>query len=333
MKVAITGASGFLGGTLAHAYRKLGGDVIAYVRSTSNVSSLEDWGAALVYGELSDQDGFHQLIEGADLAIHCAALTTDFGPWDQFQKINIDGTRNFLEACLAANCPRAIYISSVVVYGNGRHNRGTDEEAPYETLVTDNYTKSKIIADRLALDYYRDKNLPITIIRPGYIWGSGDRAIMPLLIKSIKKGILGVVDGGDNLMNLSHVDNVTGGIMLAAEKEEAIGRAYNLTDGSKVSTRRFLTDLLDILGVEFNLRSFPYVPAYVAGYFCELYARLRRYKIAPPLTRYAVRVGKYDQVFDISRAMYEFGYKPKISYVEGMASMAAYVRSLYYGQK
>jgi len=333
MKVAITGASGFLGGALARACRERGDDVVAYVRATSNISMLEERGVSFVYGELSDRDGFGQLIEGADLAIHSAALTTDFGPWEQFQKINVEGTQNFLDVCLTAHCPRVIYVSSVVVYGNGRHNRGTDEEAAYETLVSDNYTRSKIIADRLALEYFREKGLPVTIIRPGYIWGSGDRAIMPLLIRSIQKGFLGVIENGDNLMNLSHVDNVVEGILLATQTEAAIGRAYNLTDGSKVTTRRFLTDLLGILGVELKLRSFPYVPAYVAGYFCELYARLHRYKIRPLLTRYAVRVGKYDQVFDISRAMYELGYKPKTGYAEGLARMAPYVRSLYYGQK
>jgi len=85
--------------------------------------------------------------------------------------------------------------------------------------------------------------------------------------------------------------------------------------------------------VEYKIRSFPYVPAYVAAYFLELYARLRCYKFKPTITRYTVRLSKYDQVFDISRAIYELGYKPQVNYKEGMAGMASYVRALYYGQK
>ncbi len=333
MRVAITGASGFLGGALAKAYRDRGDDVIALVRSTSSTSALEELGVELIRGELTEPGSFLSLLEGAELAIHCAAMTTDFGPWESFQATNVDSVAHFLEACLTQKCRKAVYISSVAVYGNGRHHRGTDEDASYEDIIIDNYTKSKIYAERIAFDYFQNKKAPITIIRPGYIWGNGDRAIMPKMIDAIKTKKLAVVDGGVNLMNLSHIDNMTQGIMLAAEKDIAIGRAYNLTDGSKVTTRRFFEDLLNIIGIEYKIRSFPYVPAYLAAYICEMYSVLRRYKVYPALTRYTVRMGKYDQMFDISRAMNELEYKPKIGYKEGLAGMIRYVRRLYYGQK
>ena len=333
MRVAITGATGFLGGALARAYRNRHDEVVALVRQTSNTSQLTELGVELIFGELTDEGDFNSLLKNADLGIHCAALTTDFGPWEEFLAINIGGTKNFFEACLNQNCPKAVYVSSVAVYGNGCHHRGTDEEAPYERIIVDNYTRSKIIADRMAIEYHKERNLPVVIVRPGYIWGSGDRAIMPLLVQAIKDNRLAVVDGGGNLMNLSHINNVVQGVMLAAETDTSIGQVYNLTDGSKVTTKQFITDLIDIVGVDYKLGSFPYVPAYVAAYLCELYARFRRYKVLPLLTRYAVRTGKYDQVFDISKAMYELGYKPNIRYKEAMAGLTRYVRSLYYGQK
>jgi nucleoside-diphosphate-sugar epimerase len=333
MRVAITGASGFLGGALAKAYRKRDDQVVALVRKTSNTTILAELGVELVIGELTDEADFQAFVKGANLAIHCAALTTDFGPWEDFLAVNINGTKNFLEACLKQNCPRAVYVSSVAVYGNGKHHRGTDEEAPYENIIVDNYTRSKIIADRLALEYYQKHKLPVTIVRPGYIWGTGDRAIMPLLVRGIKDKILAVVNEGDNLMHLSHVDNVVQGIMLAAENETAIGRSYNLTDGSRITTRRFITDLINIIGVDYKLRSVPYVPAYVIAYILELYARIRRYKVHPPVTRYSVRIAKYDQAFDISRAMYELGYRPGVQYKEALSAMTGYIRALYYGQK
>lgn len=333
MKVAITGASGFLGGALAAAYVGRGDDVVALVRQTSDTSLLEQLGVELVRGELTDSDSFSNLVESADLAIHCAAIASDFGPWENFLAINVNAVNFFLEACHRQKIPRVIHISSVAVYGNGRHHRGTDEDAAYEDIIIDNYTRSKIMAERLAFQYYQEHRLPVTIVRPGYIWGDGDRAVMPKIIDGVKKGILAVVDHGQNLMNLTHVDNLVQGVVLAGQTEEAIGRAYNITDGSKVTTRKFFEDLLNIIGVEYKIKSYPYVPAYVAAYFCELYSHLRSYKIAPPITRYAVRMGKYDQVFDISRAMYELSYKPKVSYAEGMTGIVRYVRRLYYGQK
>ncbi len=333
MKIAITGASGFLGGALAEAYHERGDEVAALVRETSDSSMLEQLGVKIIVGELTESDSFTRLVEGADIAIHCAAMATDFGPWDKFQAINVDATKLFFDACLKAAIPRVIYISSVAVYGNGRHHRGTDEEAAYETIITDNYTKSKIMAERIAYDYIDQHSLPLVIIRPGYIWGNGDKAVMPKMIEAIRKRQVAVINDGNNLMNLTHIENVVQGIMLAAENEKAIGRVYNITDGSKVTTWRFLEDLLEILGVELKLRSFPYVPAYIAASFVELYCRLTGYKTYPPITRYTVKMGKYDQVFDISRAIYELGYKPKIRYQEGMAGMIRYVRRLYYGQK
>ncbi|MCP4582555.1 MAG: NAD-dependent epimerase/dehydratase family protein [candidate division Zixibacteria bacterium] len=333
MKVALTGASGFLGGALAKTYRERGDEVVALVRNSADVSMLEELGVKLIYGELTEPENFLNLLDSADLGIHCAAMTVDFGPWEDFQAINIGGVVHFMEACKVHKCPKAVYISSVAVYGNGRNHLGTDEDAPYESIIIDNYTRSKIIAERKVFDYHQSHKIPVTIIRPGYIWGAGDRVAMPKMIDAIKTGKMAVVDGGVNLMNLAHVDNMVQGIMLAAEKDISIGRAYNLTDGSKVSTSRFFKNIVDIVGVDYRLRSFPYVPVYVAAYFCELYAIIRRYKIYPPLTRYTVRMGKYDQVFDISRAMYELGYKPRILYNEGMARMISYIRGLYYGQK
>ena len=333
MRVAITGASGFLGGSLAEMYHERGDEVVALVRQSSDTSILEQLEAKLIVGELTEQDSFNRLVEDTDLAIHCAAMATDFGPWEQFQAINVDASRMFFEACVKHKVPRVIYISSVAVYGNGMHHRGTDEDAPFEQIITDNYTRSKILVERIAYDFIDQKSLPLTIIRPGYIWGNGDRAVMPKMIAAIKKRQVAVIDGGVNLMNLTHIENLVQGIMLAAESEKAIGRVYNITDGSKVSTKRFFEDLFQLLGVEIKLRSFPYVPSYIAAYLAEIYCRLTGYKKYPPFTRYTVKMGEYDQVFDISRAIYELGYKPKVRYKEGMAGMIRFVRRLYYGQK
>lgn len=333
MRVAITGASGFLGGALAKAYRDKGDLVVALVRSTSKTDTLEQLGVEILTGELADENAFHNLLKNADLAIHCAAYTSEFGPWENFYNANVLSAKNFFEAGLRQGCSRLVYISSVAVYGNGRHHRGTDEDSAYESLIVDNYTRSKIMAETMAFQYCENHSLPLTIIRPGYIWGAGDRVAMPRLIQGIKDKRLAVIEQGGNLLNLSHIDNVVDGIMLAAASDKAIGQAFNLTDGSKITTRRFLEDIIAIIGIEYKLRSFPYVPAYSFAYLCELYSKFRRYKVAPLLTRYTVRMAKYDQVFNTSKAAFQLGYKPKVSYKAGMAAQVGYIRNLYYGQK
>ncbi len=329
MRIALTGASGFLGGALARAFRNEGHAVVALVRSSSRIDELKKLEVEIITDEMTNENAFFKLLDNADLAVHAAALTEEFGPWHEFYRTNVLSTKYFFEAALEHKTPRLVYVSSVAIYGNGRHHRGTDEEAPYETHVIDNYTRSKIMADKLAFEYHQKDNLPVTVIRPGYIWGVGDRAIMPRLIDGIKQKRVALIEGGENLMNLSHVDNVVQGIRLAAESDKAVGQAYNITDGSRVTIRRFLEDLISILGIEYRLLSLPYVPAYSFAYMCELYARLRRYKVRPLLTRYTVRMAKYDQAFDISKAMFQIGYKPRVRYGDGLAAMADYIRALY----
>jgi len=332
LKIALTGASGFLGGALARAFRGEGHIVAALVRSSSRIDDLKRLNVEILTDELTNENAFFKLLDNADLAIHAAALTEEFGPWQEFYKTNVLSTKYFFEAALEHKTPRLIYVSSVAIYGNGRHHRGTDEEAPYETHIIDNYTRSKIMADKMAFEYHLKDNLPVTVIRPGYIWGVGDRAIMPRLIEGIRLNRVALIEGGANLMNLSHVENVVQGIRLAAASDKAVGQAYNITDGSRVTTRRFLEDIISLLGIKYRLPSLPYVPAYSFAYMCELYARLRRYKVRPLLTRYTVRMAKYDQAFDISKAMFQIGYKPQVQYSEGMAAMAEYIRTLYHSR-
>ena len=124
MRVALTGATGFLGGALAAAYRDSGDNVVALVRPNSGTSMLEQLGVELIYGELTEPANFISLLDGADLGIHCAAMTVDFGPWVDFQAINIGAVKYFMEAGLAHKCSKVVHISSVAVYGNGRHGQG-----------------------------------------------------------------------------------------------------------------------------------------------------------------------------------------------------------------
>jgi 2-alkyl-3-oxoalkanoate reductase len=332
MRVAITGASGFLGGALAIAYRNDGDSVVALVRKSSQVHQLEKIGVEIQYGELTDEDSFHNLLKNADLAIHCAAFTGEFGPWDLFNTTNVLSAKNFFDAGLKQSCPRLIYISSVAVYGNGRHHRGTDEDSAFESLIIDNYTRSKIMAETLAFEYIDKHELPLTIIRPGYIWGLGDRAVMPRLVEGFKKRQIAVIEQGMNLMNLAHVDNVVDAVKLAATNDNAFGQAYNITDDSKITTKRFLEDLIAMIGIDYKLRSFPYVPVYSFAYACEIYSKLRHYQVEPLLTRYSVRMAKYDQIFNISKAVTQLDYRPRVSYKTGMMGQADYVRRLYYGK-
>jgi nucleoside-diphosphate-sugar epimerase len=121
--------------------------------------------------------------------------------------------------------------------------------------------------------------------------------------------------------------------MLALEKNIPVGRIYNITDGAKVTSRRFIDDITDILGIKYKLHRMPYPVLYSAAYALERLYLAVNAQSEPPLTRFVARLMKYHAVFDISRAISELEYRPVVTYREALALSIPYIRALYYGQK
>lgn len=333
MKIAVTGAGGFLGRALVLELLESKHEPLAIIKHESDSEEFENDGISIVCQDLSDREGCGGLFKGCDAVVHCAALRRDSGSWKEYQRMNIDTTRNVMENALKEGVSRVIHISSTAVYGNERNHVGTDEGADYGERIVDNYSRSKIEGEKIVSRMIEENNLPAIILRPGHIWGPGDRRILPFIVGGLKSKHLALIDGGGNFLSLSYIDNVIKAIMLALEKEDAVGKTFNITDGSKVTSKRFISDIISVLGIDYKLRNGAYPLLYGFGSLTEAYFRLVRRESRPPFTRYMARFLRYDAFFDISRAMLELDYKPKISYREGITLVTPYVRSLYYGRK
>ena len=333
MKVAVTGAGGFLGRALVERMRDSEFTPLAIVKKERDKLSYEQQGVDSVCRDLIEKDACAGLFKDCHAVVHCAALRRDYGKWEKFKRTNIDITRLVMEYAAKAEVKKVIHISTVAVYGNDRSHFGTDEDADYGERVVDHYTRSKIEADKIVSALINEKDFPAVILRPGYIWGSGDKAIIPYAVRSLRSKRLFLADDGANLLSLTYIDNMVEAIMIALRKDEAIGKVFNITDGSKVTSSRFINDMIAILGIEYRPVHVPYALLYTIAYILEIYYRLVKRSSKPPLTRFAARFLKYDAVFDISRAIYDLGYQPKISYKEGMTLLTSYLRSLYYGGK
>ena len=150
---AITGASGLLGGYLAERLAADGGKVRALVRPASNTTLLKTLGIELAVGDVTDRSAVAALVRGADVVYHCAAKTDNWGPWREYLAVNVQGTRNVVEACQQHGVGRLVHISSIAVYGHPRPRRGQhiDEDAPLgqRLWLGDRYNRSKIEAERL----------------------------------------------------------------------------------------------------------------------------------------------------------------------------------------
>ncbi len=333
MKVAVTGAGGYLGRALVYRLLASGFEPFAIVKKESDAREYEEKGVNSICCDLSNENDYAGLFDGCKALVHCAALRRDYGRWEDFKRTNIDITRLVMECALDEKLEKVIHISTTSVYGNDRSHYGTDEEADYGERVVDHYTRSKIEADKIVSSFMENKNFPGVILRPGYIWGPGDQTIIPFIVKRLKSRRLMLVEDGENLLSLTFIDNVVEAIMLALKKKEATGRIFNITDGSKVTLRRFVNDIMSVLGIELNLKAIPYPLIYSMAYLLERYYGAMRRSTPPPYTRFAARFLKYSAIFDISRAIYDLGYQPKISYKAGMTLLTPYLRSLYYGSK
>jgi nucleoside-diphosphate-sugar epimerase len=146
--------------------------------------------------------------------------------------------------------------------------------------------------------------------------------VLPFLVDAVRAGKFAWIDGGRHLTSSCHVRNVCTGMMLAAERGRG-GEIYFLTDGEPVEVRRFLTELLEAVGVRPGARSVPRFVARAVAWVSEAVWRLFRLRGAPPIDRTAVRLIGEEVTVDDSKARRELGYAPIVSREVGLAELRA----------
>jgi len=319
----VSGATGFLGRHLAAALHKRGFKVRALARPTADVRRLSELGVEIVQGDLSDSESLAQATEGQSLVFHTAGKVTDWGPRAEYFRANLDGTRNVIAACQRTGVSRLVHVSSLTVLGLPRAGAVVDERAPYAEAPRDAYTQSKIAAEKLVRESHGVRGLATTVVRPGVIWGPGDITIVPRFTALLRRGRLVLVDEGRNLLGLSHVENLSQGVILAAQSERAAGEVFHVTDGEEITARAALEEIARVLGVAGPRRSLPYWAAYAIAGAMEGAARLTRRREPPPMTRYGVRLVSCDCRYDLTKARNVLGYQPKVTFKEGIRYLAA----------
>ena len=322
----ITGATGFVGGHLARACVQRGWTVRALVRSGTDAGELERLGASIVRGDLTDRAVLATIVQGVDVVFHCAAKVGDWGPAEEYRAVNVGGLRYLLEACRGQPLRRFVHLSSLGVY-EARHHFGTDESEPLPRQHVDGYTQSKVESEQLALQYARESGLPLVVLRPGFIYGPGDRTVLPRILENLRRGRMRYLGNGRRAMNTIYVGNLVDAMFLAAEEPKAIGQVFNLTDGEAVSKRRFIEALADGVGVP-RPRPLP-LPLWAArplARWMEARALRKGATEAPVLTQARVKFLGLNLDFSIEKARRELGYRPRFSFDEGMRETVAWYK-------
>ncbi len=316
----VTGGSGFVGGALIERLRREEWDVRALARSERAAARVRELGAEPVTGDLDGRDALRAGAEGCEVAFHSAAKVEDWGDPADFERLNVRGTQNVIDACCAAGVRRLVHVGTEAALMAGQPLIDVDEDAPLRPDSPALYPSSKARAEQLVRTANGDE-LETVVVRPRFVWGRGDSSLLPRIIEMVRSGRFRWVGGGRQLTATTHIDNTVEGLWLAATKASP-GSVYFVTDGEPVVFRDFLTSMLGTQGVTIPDKSMSPGVAKAAAASAERIWRLLKRPGSPPLTRFAVWVSSQQCTIDISRAERELGYRPVISREEGLAELS-----------
>jgi nucleoside-diphosphate-sugar epimerase len=328
--VLVTGATGFVGSHVAETLLRRGDRVRALARASADTSFLESLGAEIVRGDLSDPASLPKAVEGMDVVVHCAAKVGDWGHVDGYRAVNVEGLRALFDAVLNRPLHRFVVVSTLGVY-EARHHHGTDESEPLPDRHIDGYTQSKVEAERLALQYKRKQNLPVTILRPGFVYGPRDRTILPRLADRLKEGSIIYIARGRHALNTTYAGNLADAVALAIDNPVAVGEVFNITDGEFVSKRTFFEAVADGLGLR-RPRLVPSVPIWLARIMAnwrESKFRRENRPNPPRITQAQLKFAGLNLDFSIAKARTKLGYTPRVHFQEGMKRAAEWYRTTF----
>jgi len=324
----VTGATGLLGSHIVEKLRAAGQPVRALVRRGSDRRWLEAQGVEFAEGDLNDAPALARACPGVDVVYHAAARVGDWGPWEEFQRITIDGTRLLLDAAAAARVRRFVHISSISVFGYYTDAITVDESFPtgYGLYRWAYYSKSKIEAERIALDYHKQGKVATTVIRPAWIYGPRDRATIARLYRMVKEGRAKILGRGDNRLNLVYAGNVAEAAITAAALPAAAGEVFNCSNDGDITQQQYFDMLADAIGAPRVKRKVPYRVAYTAGFVLEVLGHLFGWKKPPFITRYAVWLMGRLSYFSAEKARRVLGWQPPVTYPEGIPATIRWYR-------
>lgn len=312
----VTGATGFIGSHIAEKLVKSGNSVVALVRRTSNLTFLKQLGVEVRYGDVTDAESVKQAMQGVATVYHSAALADEWISYNNARKINVLGTKNILDAASEVGVNRFIYVSSLAVLGM-RDHYSTPVDAAYKKSG-DPYIDTKIEAEQMVLDYYCQKKLPVSVVRPGFVFGPRDTKVIPRIISKLQEGKFIFVGKGDNILNIVYIENLIDVIMRVSQAQHSVGKVYNVTNDSKMQLKDFIYKIASLWGIEKPIKSIPKALAYL---LCELFersARLIGSKTPPLITKARIKFLTLNLDFDISHTRKDLGYEPLISVEEGL---------------
>jgi nucleoside-diphosphate-sugar epimerase len=316
MLALVTGGTGFLGGHLIDALLREDFCVRTLIREHSHYNDLSKKGVQICVGDLTDYNSLREAVKGAQVVFHCGALVTDWARRNEYERINVEGTRNLLDAATLAKVEKFIHVSTSDVFGI-TGNTLVQEDHPYSPSGFA-YPDSKIAAEQIVFDYHKRGQIRVSVIYPLWLFGPGDKTLIPEVVSALRSRTMILIRGGISPIHLSYVENVAQAMVLMSRKEEALGEGFLIFDEGGLTWRDFIWRIADLLGVKRPRVSLdPFLANGFAGVQEAVYTILS-IRSRPILTRYIVRLLSNNLTYDGSKIDRVLGYKPRIRLEEAL---------------
>lgn len=310
----VTGGTGFTG---SHLVRRLleRGHGVSVVDNSKGLfwEELEQLGARISLGSVTDKAMMDRVVAGNEVVFHVAAAFRGVDlPHKVYWEVNVEGTRNLLEASLRQGIKRFIYCSTEGVHGHIK-NPPADERAPI--APKDYYQYTKWEGEKVVREYI-EKGLPSVILRPTAIYGPGDPERFLMIYRRVKTGVFPMFGTGRITYHPLYIDNLSDAFELAMEKEEVLGQAYLIADEDYIAIEDLVKAVARVMGREVKIPHLPFWPLFLASFLCE--GVCKPLGITPPIFRRRADWYRQNRAFTIEKARKELGYNPKIDLTEGL---------------
>jgi 2-alkyl-3-oxoalkanoate reductase len=316
MRVCLTGGTGFIGQALVKRLLANGAQACVLARPSPRADALASQGVEIISGDVADSNAIRRAVGGAEIIIHAAAMVNAVGTREKFFDANVRGTDAVLQASLRAKPRRIIYLSSIAVYGPLQDHAWIDEDTPFDELPEerDFYAQSKIEADRLALKFAKHSSVPLTILRPGIVFGPGRP--LPNALIGVRLGKLDIVFGRPNQpFPLNYVDNLADAIELAAQEPENGSRQYIVLDDQRLTLGQYHAAKTAVTKTKTIF--WPAQPVVMAATITHPIARLIPADTGAFSRRQMIRASE-ERYYSTRRIREELNWKPKIALREAV---------------
>ena len=309
MKILVTGASGFIGSHLVK-YLSQGKEnkIFCLVRPNSDLENLHGLGIKIIRGDITKRATFKK-IPVVEEVFHLAGKLGEWGTADKvYWDLHLQGTKNLVAALNKRKLKRFFFFSSPSVAGPNVGNLAWRE--------SDNYAPSNIyeLTKTEAEKFLLAQNLPLTIIRPEFVYGPGDRHIFQL-IKAIKEHRFFIIGLGKNLLQPTYIKDVITATILIRKSPQTINQIYHIAGKEKISLEELTKTIAEVLKVEPSPIKIPKFLAYLIAFPLEKLSKI--FKFNPILNSQRIKFFTKSRVFDTSKIEGDLNFYPRYSIKDG----------------